>query len=181
MGERTEPALAKLVGAQVAVLDPIVAQIAQLTRRIEQFMRSLPDGLLMMSFPRAGQLCAAQLLAELGDVRERFPSADRLAAEAGTVPVTYQSGKTRSVVCRRACNHRLRQAIACLADNSRHASDWARSIYQAARARGCDHTHAIRILARAWLRVIWRAWTDHKTYDPTQHRAAQLLLKTAGG
>jgi hypothetical protein len=49
-----------------------------------------------------------------------------------------------------------------------------------------SQTHAVcvidvRILARAWLRVIWRAWTNRKTYDPNQHRAAQLLLKTAGG
>lgn len=181
VGARTEQAMADAVRAQVAVLVPIVTQIADLTRRIEQFMRSLPDGLLMMSFPRAGQVCAAQILAELGDVRERFPSADLLAAEAGAVPVTYQSGKTRSVAFRWACNHRLRQAITCLADNSRHASDWARSIYQAARSRGCDHTHAIRILARAWLRVIWRAWTDRKPYDPALHGSATALSATQGG
>ena len=66
--------MAEVVRAQVAVLVPIVTQIAELTRRIEQFMHSLPDGLLLMSFPRAGQVCAAQILAELGDVRERFPA-----------------------------------------------------------------------------------------------------------
>jgi transposase len=133
VGAHTEQAMAEVVRAQVAVLVPIVTQIAELTRRIEQFMHSLPDGLLMMSFPRAGQVCAAQILAELGDVPERFPSADQLAAEAGTVPVTYQSGKTRSVAFRWACNHGLRQAITCLADNSRHANDWAKGVYQAAR------------------------------------------------
>lgn len=175
VGEHTERAMADVVRAQVAVLEPLVAQITELTRRIERFMHALPDGLLMMSFPRAGQVCAAQLLAELGDVRERFPSADQLAAEAGTVPVTYQSGKTRSVTFRWACNHRLRQAITCLADNSRHANNWARSVYQAARGRGCDHTHAIRILARAWLRVIWRAWTDRQHYDPALHGSAVAL------
>jgi transposase len=180
-GAQTEQALASVVRSLVAVLEPIVAQIAQLTRQIEQFMHSLPDGLLMMSFPRAGQLCAAQMLAELGDVRERFPNADRLAAEAGAVPVTYQSGKTRSVAFRWACNHRLRKAITCLADNSRHANDWAHGIYQAARARGCDHTHAIRILARAWLRVIWHAWTDRKPYDPALHRAAAQPAVAQGG
>jgi transposase len=180
VGQRTEQALAEVVRAQVKVLVPIVTQIAELTHRIERFMPSLPDGLLMMSFPRAGQVCAAQILAELGDVRERFPSADLLAAEAGAVPVTYQSGKTRSVAFRWACNHRLRQAITCLADNSRHANAWARGIYQAARTRGCDHTHAIRILARAWLRVIWRAWTDRKPYDPALHGAATKLA-TQGG
>ena len=181
VGQHTEQAMADVVHAQVAVLVSIVTQIAELTRRIEQFMHSLPDGLLMMSFPRAGQVCAAQILAELGDVRERFPSADQLAAEAGAVPVTYQSGKTRSVAFRWACNHRLRQAITCLADNSRHASDWARGIYQAARARGCDHPHAIRILARAWLRVIWRAWTDRKPYDPSLHGGAREIAAAQGG
>ena len=180
VGEQTEQAMADVVRAQVAVLVPIVTQIADLTHRIEQFMHSLPDGLLMMSFPRAGQLCAAQILAELGDVRERFPSADQLAAEAGVVPVTYQSGKTRGVVFRWACNHRLRKAITCLADNSRHASDWAHGIYQAARARGCDHTHAVRILARAWLRVIWRAWTDGRLYDPALHGSANKLAGQGG-
>jgi transposase len=181
VGSQTENAMANVVRSQVTVLLPIVTQIAELTHRIEQFMHSLPDGLLMMSFPRAGQLCAAQILAELGDVRERFPSADQLAAQAGAVPVTYQSGKTRSVAFRWACNHRLRKAITCLADNSRHANEWAKSVYQAARARGCDHTHAIRILARAWLRVIWRAWTDRKPYDPTLHGAVLNLLAQQGG
>jgi transposase len=181
VGVHTEQALADVVRAQLKVLVPIVTQIAELTRRIEQFMHSLPDGLLMMSFPRAGQVCAAQILAELGDVRERFPSADQLAAEAGTVPVTYQSGKTRSVAFRWACNHRLRQAVTCLADNSRHASAWAKGVYQAARARGCNHTHAIRILARAWLRVIWRAWTDRKPYDPSLHGSAVSLASATGG
>jgi transposase len=180
-GPLTEQAMAQVVRSLVTVLVPLVEQIAELTRRIERFVQSLPDGQIIMSFPRAGLVCAAQILAELGDVRERFPTPDRLAAEAGAVPVTYQSGKTRSVVFRWACNHRLRKAITCLADNSRHANAWAHSVYTAARARGCDHTHAVRILARAWLRVIWRAWTNRKPYDPELHLAALKLASDQGG
>src|SRR5882757_321303 len=180
-GAQTNDAAGQLVRSMVAVLQPLVEQLADLTRRIERFVESLPDGQIVMSFPRAGHVCAAQILSELGDVRERFPSADQLAAEAGTVPVTYQSGKTRSVAFRWACNHRLRQAITCLADNSRHANEWARSVYTAARKRGHDHPHAIRILARAWLRVIWRAWTDRTPYDPALHNAAQRLASPGGG
>jgi hypothetical protein len=41
------------------------------------------------------------------------------------------------------------------ADNSRHASPWAAKVYSDARAAGKDHPHAVRILARAWIRVIW--------------------------
>jgi len=180
-GAQTNEAAGQLVRSMVAVLQPLVEQITDLTRSIERFVESLPDGQIVMSFPRAGRVCAAQILAELGDVRERFPSADQLAAEAGTVPVTYQSGKTRSVAFRWACNYRLRQAITCLADNSRHANEWARSVYTAARTRGHDHPHAIRILARAWLRVIWRAWTDRRPYDPALHNAAQRLVPAGGG
>jgi len=76
------------------------------------------------------------------------------------------------VVCRFACNKRLRAAVTTFADNSRHASPWAAQIYQSARKRGCSHPHAIRILARAWIRVLWRAWHDRKPYDPAKHQAA---------
>jgi transposase len=173
-------ALAQVVTSTVAVLQPLVEHIGVLTRRIERFMESLPDGQIIMSFPRAGHVCAAQILAELGDVRERFPSVERLAAEAGAVPVTFESGKARSVTFRWACNHRLRQAVMCLADNSRHANAWAHNIYAGARARGCDHPHAIRILARAWLRVLWRAWFDRKLYNPELHLGAVKLADQGG-
>ena len=162
-------------------LRSLVEQIRLLSSRIEHHVASLDDGKIVMSCPRAGRICAAQLLAELGSVRERFTTDAQLAAEAGVAPLTYQSGKSKAVAFRWACNHRLRAALTCMADNSRHANAWAAHVYANARARGCDHPHAIRILARAWLRVLWRAWTDRKTYDPAQHRAAQLLLKTQGG
>ena len=171
-GELTTATMADVVLALVAVLEPLVQQLATLTRRIEHFVQSLPDGQIIMSFPRAGRVCAAQILAEMGDVRERYPNDDRLAAEAGVVPLTYESGKRRCVGFRWACNHRLRRAITTLADNSRHANAWAHNIYAAARARGCDHPHAVRILARAWLRVTWRAWVDHRPYDPQLHLGA---------
>jgi transposase len=166
----------ELVRALAAVLACLVAEIARLSARIEHAVAELPDGQIVMSFPRAGRICAAQILAELGDVRDRFQTEDQLAAEAGVSPVTHASGKSRGVVFRFACNHRLRQAVTCFADNSRHASAWAAAVYAKARSRGCKHQHAIRILARAWLRVLWRAWHDHTTYDPAKHRAAHLNL-----
>jgi transposase len=114
-------------------------------------------------------------------VRERFQSDDPLAAEAGVCPVTHASGKSRGVIFRWACNHRLRAAITCFADNSRHSSGWAAHIYRRARARGCDHPHATRILARAWVRVRWRAWIDRKSYDPASHNGALNLAQTKPG
>jgi transposase len=169
----------ELVRSLAAVLTTLVAELAKLTVRLEHAVAALPDGRIVMSFPRAGRVCAAQILAELGDVRDRFQTEDQLAAEAGVCPVTHASGKRRGVVFRWACNHRLRQAITCFADNSRHASAWAAEVYRRARARGCDHPHAVRILARAWVRILWRAWIDRQHYDPAKHRAAQPILAAA--
>lgn len=180
-GELEMEAKGELALSLVRTLACLVDQIRLLTSRIEHHVSASDDGAILMSFPRAGRICAAQILAELGNVRERFDSDEHLAAEAGVAPVTYQSGKSKAVRFRWACNHRLRAALTCLADNSRHANAWAAHVYAQAKARGCDHPHAVRILARAWVRVIWRAWIDRKTYDPSAHRAAQALLKAAGG
>jgi transposase len=165
----------ELARVLVAVLDRLVPEIVKLSSRIEHAVAALPDGRIVMSFPRAGRICAAQILAELGDVRERFPTEDQLAAEAGVCPVTHASGKSRGVVFRWACNKNLRLAITCLADNSRHASAWAATIYRKARDRGCKHPHAVRILARAWVRILWRAWQNGTTYNPEQHRGAMKI------
>jgi len=175
-GEAESEAKGELVRALARTLQSLVGEIVKLTSRIEHAVAELPDGQIVMSFPRAGRICAAQILAELGDVRERFQSEDQLAAEAGLAPVTYQSGKSRGVGWRWACNKRLRVAFTCFADNSRHQSPWAADIYKRARARGCDHPHAIRILGRAWARIVWRAWTNREIYDLAKHKGAKPFL-----
>jgi hypothetical protein len=37
----------------------------------------------------------------------------------------------------------------------------------------------VRVLARAWIYVIWRCWQDHQPYDPGRHRALKALLGEA--
>lgn len=181
LGDMEAEAKGELALCMARVLASVVEQVRLLTSRIEHAVQASEDGRIIMSFPRAGRICAAQILSEMGSVRERFEDLEQLAGEAGVAPVTKESGKSRAVVFRWACNHRLRAAITCLADNSRHASAWAADIYERAKARGCDHPHATRILARAWLRVIWRAWKDRQPYDVQRHTGAMLQLAAAGG
>ncbi|HEX8271355.1 MAG TPA: IS110 family transposase [Longimicrobiaceae bacterium] len=166
----------QLVRSLVVVLRCLLTQIRDCERLLAEQLAQHPDGSLMQSFPRTGCVNAAQILAELGEDRKRFASFEHLAGEAGVAPVTSQSGKRRGVYYRTACNKRLRTAVTTWADNSRHASAWAASIYKAARGRGHDHPHAVRILARAWLRVLWRCWNDHTLYDPHQHGRALPFL-----
>ncbi len=136
-----------------------------------------PDAHIFTSLPRAGMLRAARLLAEIGDCRSRFPDPQSLAALAGVAAVTRQSGTHISHAFRWAVSRQLRDAVCDFADGSRHDNAWAASICNAARGRGKDHPHAIRILARAWICVIWRCWQEGTAYDPAKHGALQRILQ----
>ena len=178
-GDAEEEAKGYMVKALVPVLRALVAQIKRITAAIEHAVAQLPAGQVVMSFPRAGKVNAAQIVAELGEDPERFQTEDQLAAEAGVAPVTHESGKHRAVVFRFACNKRLRSAITTWADNSRHSSPWAASVYARARAKGFRHPHAIRVLARAWVRVLWRCWRNGTPYEAALHGAARPFLEAA--
>lgn len=118
--------------------------------------------------PRSGTVRAARLLAEIGDARGRFPTPETLACLAGFAlhPTIRQDQSCHVPMVRRQttarCRHRLRR---------RHPTrqPWAARLYQQAIDRGHDHPHATRILARAWLHVIWKCW---QTNTPLQTRRA---------
>jgi transposase len=175
-GELESETRGQLVRSFVSILRPLLDQIRELDGLIAAQLQQHPDAAIVRSFPRTGTTNAAQILAELGDDRLRFSTPEQLAAEAGVAPVTHASGKHHAVVCRFACNKRLRQALTTWADNSRHAHPWAAAVYRAARARGCDHPHAVRILARSWTRILWRCWQDAKPYNAAQHGRALPFL-----
>ena len=162
--------------ALVATLTNLVSQITQLSAQIAAQLAVHADAHIFTSLPRSGTIRAARLLAEIGDCRGRFPSPDSLACLAGVAPSTRQSGKMRSVGFRWACDKQLRDAVCDFANDSRHANPWAAALYNRARARGHDHPHATRILARAWLHIIWHCWQTNSPYQPTRHRALQTLL-----
>src|SRR5947209_4828708 len=93
-GEAEAEAKGEIARALAGLLERLVAEIAKLSSRTERAVADLPDGRIIMSFPRAGRLCAAQILAEIGDVRERFPTEDQLAAEAGVCPAVSTRSAT---------------------------------------------------------------------------------------
>jgi len=174
-GRALTEALQDAVLAVVAVLRALNGAVKDLDRSVAAHLGEHPDGPVFTSLPRPGQINAAQMLAEWGDCRPAYDGPDCVAALAGVTPVTKQSGKYRGVEFRWACNKRFRRAVTTFAGNSRHASPWAAQIYAEARAAGKDHPHATRILARAWIRVIWPCWVNGVPYDPARHRAAAAL------
>ena len=167
--------------AFVRALLAVREQITELESRIREQLALHPDGAIFRSLPRAGEVRAAALLAEIGDVRERFPTPESLACLAGAAPSTRQSGQHRAVTFRFACDKKLRDALIDFAEDSRFANVWAAKVYADAIERHKTHPHPGRILARAWVYVVWRCWQDRVPYDPARHRGLQevLLAKAA--
>lgn len=164
-----------ITGALVATLSTLVEQIKILEKQIGEQLGVHADAHIFTSLPRSGTIRAARLLAEIGDCRARFPTPEALMCLAGVAPSTRQSGKMCLVGFRWSCDKQLRDAVCDFANDSRHANPWAADLYNRARARGHDHPHATRILARAWLYVIWHCWQTNTAYNPAKHRALQAL------
>ena len=160
----------------IAVLRTLNTQISTLAASIAEQLDVHPDAKIFTSLPRSGSVRAARLLAEIGDARGRFPTASSLACLAGVAPSTRQSGKVKAVTFRWGADKELRDALCDFAGDSRLNNPWAADLYAKALARKCDHQHAVRILARAWVNVIWRCWQDHTVYNPADHGALQRIL-----
>lgn len=174
---------AHITASYVAVLRTLLEQIKALAAQIDHQLAAHADAHIFTSLPRSGRVRAARLLAEIGDCRSRFPTPESLTCLAGAAPSTRQSGKLRVVGFRWACDKQLRDAVVDFAADTRLVNPWAADLYDRARARGHDHAHAVRILARAWLHIIWHCWQDGVPYDPANHRALQRFtaIQTTAG
>ncbi len=169
-------ALAHVTLAYLSTLKTLREQIRTLETHISEQLAAHPDNAVYTSLPRSGMVRAARLLAEIGDCRARFPTPESLSCLAGVAPSTRASGKSHHVGFRWACDKQLRDAVCDFAGDSRRANAWADKLYRDARSRGHDHAHAVRILGRAWLYVIWHCWQNNTAYDPAQHHALQRVL-----
>jgi transposase len=158
VGELELAARRRVVLSFVAMVRTLSAQIKQLERDIRTQMRAHPDGPIFLSLFKSPMsvITAAELLVEIGDCRDRYPTRDALAADAGHAAVAMESGKRKAASFRWGCNKRLRVAFCRLADSSRHWHPWAQDLYAQARQRGHEHPRAIRTLGRAWCRVVWQ-------------------------
>lgn len=173
--------LAELVRAQVRLLRSLLRTIADLDRAMGAALLEHAKAQLLAPMPRIGEVNLAQIVAEVGPILDRAVDVEHACAEVGATPVTKESGKGRAVNFRWAVNTRARQALSTFADNSRHASPWAAQLYADARRRGKRHPHAIRILMRAWMRVIWACWHNGIAYDPVNHGAERRLADQKSG
>ena len=174
-GDQEIEARRAVVLALVAAIEPLVAKISELTSEIGHCLRAHPDGHIFLSLFKGPKsvITAAELLAEIGDCRDRYPTADALAADAGMSAVAIESGKRKVAAFRFGCDKRLRDAFGVLADTTRRWHPWAQDLYAAARRsrprppprdphpRPCLVPRALALLQ------------DGAAYDPAKHRGLQ--------
>lgn len=170
--------LAEAVRAQVQLIRTLVGTINDLDRAMTAVAATHPKVKLLTGLPRIGEgVNLAQILAEVTPILDKAATVDQACAEIGASPVTRASGNQHAVSFRWTVNTKARKALATFADNSRHQSAWAADLYQKARTRGKRHPQAVRILMRAWLRVIWACRQTGTPYHPDHHRAEQRIAK----
>lgn len=153
---------------------PLVEEIAQYDKVIEELFFTHEDKEVFSSLPRAGKRLAPRLLAEIGDDRDRYRDAASLAALSGTSPVIFQSGTYAKAHRRYACSKPLRNALHQFAWQTTQSEPWARDYYQRKRTEGKSHTEAVRALSNVWTRIIFAVWSKHQRYETATFQAAQL-------
>lgn len=167
------PEQARWVSQQMLIqLDRLSEQIAQFEKRLKQLVEVTPAMERLMSLPGVGVILAATIALEVGEV-ERFPSAEHLAAYAGTTPRVHASGdRVRYGRTRPDVNRYLKWAFA-EAGNSiavnylrrpeRHVSQ----LYQRLRTRK-GHAKAIGAVARHLAEATFHVLSRQQAYqDPT--------------
>ena len=170
--EHVVRAKAQLLEVLLIQLKALIEAVQSYSEKVQRFFASMPAADLVKTLPggKSGTI-VPMLWAELGDAKSRWQSFRHLQAEAGAVPVTKASGKSRVVQFRFSCNKLMRYASYWFAFVSLNQSEWANRYYRDQRTKGHNHAQALRALGAKWLKIIFVMWRDHKPYDENYHLA----------
>lgn len=155
-------------------LDTVETKLGELLDEMESTESEIGghhDVAIIRSWPGQGMIVAAMMLAEawrpLGCRDYHW-----LRALCGVAPVTRQSGKSRQVVMRKACNDRLRAAVHWWAGCAAVRDPRAKALYQSQKARGHSHGRAVRSVADRLLRDLVVCLVKQEAYRPELRKAA---------
>jgi transposase len=154
------------------IVAELAAEVLSLKERIESIDEEIgqrffarPGARILISLPGMGPILGAEFLVCVGDI-SAFESADRLAAYAGLVPATRDSGKRVGNRRRmRGGNKTLKRVFYQSAFSSLRGCAESRAFYDRKRAEGKRHTQALIALARRRVNVLWAMLRDGTTYE----------------
>lgn len=149
----------------------LAREVLSLKERIEALDGELqerffahPEAKILTSLPGVGVILGAEFLVAAGDL-SAFESADKLAAYAGLVPASHDSGKRTGNDRRmRGGNKALKYVFYKSAFASLRSSKDSRTFYDRKRREGKKHTQALIALARRRVNVLWAMLRDGTTF-----------------
>lgn len=160
----------------VALLDQLSSVKDHVTlyeKQIKAILDKLPEARSISSLPGVGNRLGPELTAALGpndsDCPTRFEAAQEIMKLSGSVPVTRQSGRWRTVSVRYSCVKSLRRTFHDWAFASLNQSLWARAYYDFYKAMNMPHSTILRNLAKKWTKILFVLWSEGLSYDENLH------------
>ena len=155
-----------------SIVAELAGDVLSLKERLESIDEELqkrffarPEARVLISLPGMGPILGAEFLVAVGEI-SAFESADRLAAYAGLVPATHDSGKRVGNNKRmRGGNKVLKRVFYQSAFASLRSAPESRVFYERKRAEGKRHTQALIALARRRVNVLWAMLRDGTTFE----------------
>jgi transposase len=170
-------AYAATVGATVAILQTLNAQIRTMESQVEAHFGQHPDAEVYLSQPGIGVILGARVLAEFGDAPGRYADARSRKNYAGTAPITRQSGKSKTVHARFVHNDRLVDALHMQAGAAILHDVGVRAYYDELRAREIGHNAALRQVGNRLVGILHGCIKTNTHYDQTtawSHRTSRV-------
>jgi transposase len=152
--------VAKLAREALALKERIV----EVDRELERRFLTHPLAEILLSLPGMGALLGAELLVAVGDPRDAFADAGRLAAYAGLVPAARDSGKRTGNNRRTRGGNKMLKRVFYQSAFASLRTPASRAFYDRKRAEGKRHTQALIALARRRVDVLWAMIRDEERF-----------------
>lgn len=123
---------------------------------------------LLRSIPGIGIVCAAALVAIIGDAT-RFSSPRKLVAYIGLDPRVHESGTSvhgKGYISKRG-NTRLRHVLFSAAFIARQHNPALKRFFEKKRSEGKHYFSALCAVERKLIHIIWAVWTKGTPFVPT--------------
>ena len=176
-------ARAEAVTADCTLIDPLVLSVqglvnqllahkaseAAFDKAVQKLALKHPDYEIFNSLPGAGPQMTPRLMVAFGSNRSALTDPSQMQKKSGIAPVLDRSSQSQRIH-RRWCRPKfLCQTFHEFAAYSIPHCTWAKAYYEQLMARGKSHHTAVRALAFKWIRIIFRLWQDHTTYDEERY------------
>jgi transposase len=155
--------------ALVREMKSLLESIAEFDKEIESVFQLHDDRMIYESLPAVGPVLGPRLAAAFGEDHSKFDSTQAIQNFSGIAPITKSSGKSKAVLFRFGAPKFFRQTFVEFAGLSITSSLWARAYYRFCRNKGKEHHAAVRALAYKWIRILYRCWENHETYNEQKY------------